>query len=949
MSLIVGLLSIGAGVVGATNYHITNCTQLQNMCDDLAGTYILDNDINCSDTINWNGMAGFIPIGNESGGGAYKFTGHFFGQGYNITNLYMNRNNYVGLFGYADGYIEKIGLKDVNITGSGYCVGGLVGLNKGMVTNSSCTGNVSGNDRVGGLVGYDDNADVVADYYVNIKNCFSAAGINGSTSVGGLVGEGQTEGGIEDSYWDINVSGQSSSFGGEGKTTTEMQQQATYVGWDFVNVWNISGGYPILIHEGEDIPSFIEINEVGNISESTFGADTSSHHYRNGTWQIEDWIYINISAINPDGSIENVTLQWKNETGWYNYSMNSMGNNYWDINITDQPEWYGYTFNITVEDSSSETTTYIWNYYDYQEVWGSKESWRKYIGLNATPESFSYEQYYLYAASYENNQLHDRVLPHEQPTDGTISDTGLLYYEQPYIDQERYCNYFTGFFIDENEKVSGININNIYQHVWWQESSGTLKIGYKKERNSYFTSGVSEFYSSSSSQSKQNITVSGFLYSDYHLEINLWDISNPSFSDNDINLFASTYSYIDGNNPCIISDYPNYFSFIILNLPSNETLQGLDTDSDGLTDYEELFTYYSDPKDNDTDGDGKLDADEVTSGSNILLVDNSPCTTPFISDLTNSTPGTTNITITWATNQSADNRVKYSKNSDLSNELWSSWHNDTSSISIAITSLDSGTPYYYQATSYNGTNSSCSVTEPVSSPYKNFTTQSDGAQSTTTDTFTANFTLQPEQPSYFAHGQALADAINANDTAGVHASYATDVVTVTADTSGEAGNSITTTETIANASFASGSLTGGGASSTPWSEYQHYGLGLWTAIGGLIILVAIVIVLGLVISGVISLSSSGGGEPESNIPVLIGASVGVAALVIVIGIIPFMGYSVENIMPLSQDSAASGTLTFTGDAVDGETVTISNGVQTDIYEFDTDNSVAGGNIKVGIS
>ena len=102
------------------------------------------------------------------------------------------------------------------------------------------------------------------------------------------------------------------------------------------------------------------------------------------------------------------------------------------------------------------------------------------------------------------------------------------------------------------------------------------------------------------------------------------------------------------------------------------------------------------------------------------------CTTPVITDLTNSTPGTTNVTITWTTNQSADNRVKYSKNNDLSNELWSSWSNDTSSISIDISSLDSGIPYYYQAWSYNGTNSSCYVTEPTSQPYKNFTTQTTG-------------------------------------------------------------------------------------------------------------------------------------------------------------------------------------------------------------------------------
>ena len=297
---------------------------------------------------------------------------------------------------------------------------------------------------------------------------------------------------------------------------------------------------------------------------------------------------------------------------------------------------------------------------------------------------------------------------------------------------------------------------------------------------------------------------------------------------------------------------------------------------------------------------------------------------PTISDLTNSTPTYTSVIITWTTNQTnSNNRVKYSTYSNLSGGNWSSWDNGTSSVSTTLSGLNQNTQYYYQAWSHNHLSDNVSTSEPVSVPFESFTTLK------------------------VPHGQALTDAINTNDTVGVHASYADNVVTITADTLGEAGNSITTTETVANASFASGSLTGGGASSTPWSAYQHYGLDLWTVIGGLIVLVAIVIVLGLVISGVINISS--GSDVESNIPVLIGLSVGIAALVIIITIIPFMGYSVENIMPLTQDTAASGALTFTGDAVDGETVTISNGVQTDVYEFDMDDSVAGGNIKVGIS
>ena len=98
------------------------------------------------------------------------------------------------------------------------------------------------------------------------------------------------------------------------------------------------------------------------------------------------------------------------------------------------------------------------------------------------------------------------------------------------------------------------------------------------------------------------------------------------------------------------------------------------------------------------------------------------CISPIISDLSNSTPGTTSVTITWTTNQSADNRVKYSKNSDLSNALWSSWDNDTTSVSITLTGLYPNTTYYYQAWSYNSTYSNCYTTDPSSQPYNSFTT-----------------------------------------------------------------------------------------------------------------------------------------------------------------------------------------------------------------------------------
>ena len=42
---------------------ITNCTELQNICNDLTGDYYLAKDINCSG-FDYGDGKGFMPIGN---------------------------------------------------------------------------------------------------------------------------------------------------------------------------------------------------------------------------------------------------------------------------------------------------------------------------------------------------------------------------------------------------------------------------------------------------------------------------------------------------------------------------------------------------------------------------------------------------------------------------------------------------------------------------------------------------------------------------------------------------------------------------------------------------------------------------------------------------------------------------------------------------------------------
>ena len=128
-------------------------------------------------------------------------------------------------------------------------VGGLVGINdNGKITNCYSTGAVTGGDDsscLGGLVGYNRGLRGT------ISNCYSTGSVTGGDNsdwLGGLVGMGH--GRVFDSFWDIQTSGQSTSDGGEGKTTAEMQRESTFTdaGWDFIEIWDIGENqtYPFL-------------------------------------------------------------------------------------------------------------------------------------------------------------------------------------------------------------------------------------------------------------------------------------------------------------------------------------------------------------------------------------------------------------------------------------------------------------------------------------------------------------------------------------------------------------------------------------------------------------------------------------------------------------------------------------------------------------------------------
>ena len=184
---------------------IDNVYDLQNMSKDLTASYVLANDIDASETVNWNFGAGFSPVGT----GANRFTGSLDGQGHSIKGLYINRptTDNVSLLGYIDtgSKVKNVGVVDSNVTGN-RSVGGLVGCsNHGSVDNSYATGNVFGNNwNVGGLVGY--------NYYGSVTWSYAIVNVTGRAfHSGGLVGYNE-HGTVDDSHATGAVNG--TDYGG---------------------------------------------------------------------------------------------------------------------------------------------------------------------------------------------------------------------------------------------------------------------------------------------------------------------------------------------------------------------------------------------------------------------------------------------------------------------------------------------------------------------------------------------------------------------------------------------------------------------------------------------------------------------------------------------------------------------------------------------------------------
>ena len=254
------LRTVGSGENGTTvPYQLFDVYGLQGIATELATNFVLAQTINAGGTVNWNGGAGFAPIGN--------YQGTLNGQGYSITNLVIDQPSAysVGMFIFNSGTIENISLTAESITAQGN-VGGLVGENFGTISNVSTSGSVSGagGDYIGGLVGTN---------YGAISNSSSSATVAG-TIVGGLVGDNENS--ITGSSASGSVSGSVYLGGLVGLNDTNATITSSQASGTVTDPANAGGGSPAGGLVGINYGTISGSSASGDVVGSTLDADQNN-------------------------------------------------------------------------------------------------------------------------------------------------------------------------------------------------------------------------------------------------------------------------------------------------------------------------------------------------------------------------------------------------------------------------------------------------------------------------------------------------------------------------------------------------------------------------------------------------------------------------------------------------------------------------------------------------
>jgi hypothetical protein len=268
-------------------YIVTTPEEYKSISNDPTACYKLGNDIDMSSSpglacITFSGIFdgnGHRIIGQTgnlqsafcrylTGGAVVKNVGFAL----NLNNINGTSTGGVAAEVYGDCTIQKVWIEPATPGTTAYIkttasysyytpyAGGIVGrITNGVVLIEDCyladyvevmatdlsTSAPYAPARAGGAVGSYENGTLTLRRFYKVRRV-TAGGIYSTGRFDQILYKaGKTEPITSYNYYNRDYSNATSKYG-ERKTTSEMQSQATYITWDFVNTWRIDGGYPTL-------------------------------------------------------------------------------------------------------------------------------------------------------------------------------------------------------------------------------------------------------------------------------------------------------------------------------------------------------------------------------------------------------------------------------------------------------------------------------------------------------------------------------------------------------------------------------------------------------------------------------------------------------------------------------------------------------------------------------
>jgi hypothetical protein len=360
-------------------------------------------------------------------------------------------------------------------------------------------------------------------------------------------------------------------------------------------------------------------------------------YYTNYSKQLESGVYINVTA-QDETAMGYVELHWMNITThkFQNTTRFSKKNtNYYEINtsinstLSNTTAGHQYSFDVCVYDAVGNYRKIYWN-----KTGLAGTETRRSVYLKNQAANVQYIPIYPFNDSgiITGAENTDDRLKRDQGPDGTLHDMGMLKTTSPSATMTPiWCGSIIGFLYDNDSANAAFTLTNVYFHVWTTHAFGTpgftnedveIRISVNTSKDNWNTldenlsNAWTASYINGSEYMHYDTGISTILNHNYSLCTKKLMLSDDGFYLTDNNIYQIVSTMLppehDAFYPSLISNR-SIESFFIFNVPDNATLNAshADTDSDGYSDWYELYRSYTNPFTTDTDDDGVTDYDDA--------------------------------------------------------------------------------------------------------------------------------------------------------------------------------------------------------------------------------------------------------------------------------------------------------------------------------------------------